>query len=49
MERTGYKGQTDEDKLKRGLNYKLGEDWAVILKKPEMVEEQMVLLREMGH
>ena len=46
---TGYKGQTVEDKLKRGLNYKLGEDWARVIKKPEMVEEQIVLLRDMRH
>ena len=49
MWRTGYKGQTVEDKLKRALNHKLGEDWARVIKKPETVEEQIVLLREMGH
>ena len=49
MWQTGYKGQIVEDKLKRGLNYKLGEDWARVIKKPETVEEQIVLLREMGH
>ena len=46
---TGYKGQTVKDKLKRGLNHKLGEDWARVIKKLETVEEQIVLLREMGH
>ena len=30
MWQTGYKGQTVEDKLKRGLNYKLEEDWISI-------------------
>ena len=49
MWQTGYKGQTVKDKLKRGLNHKLGEDWARVIKKPETVEEQIVLLREMGH
>ena len=49
MWRTGSKGQRVEDKLKRGLNYKLGEDWARVIKKPETVEEQIVLLREIGH
>ena len=49
MWRTSYKRQTVEDKLKRGLNYKLGEDWAKVIKKPETREEQIVLLREMGH
>ena len=49
MWRTGYKGQTVEDKLKRGLNHKLGEDWARVIKKPETVEEQIILLREIGH
>ena len=49
MWRSGYKGQTVEDKLKQGLNHKLGEDWARVIKKPETVEEQIVLLREMGH
>ena len=49
MWQTSYKGQTVEDKLKRGLNHKLGEDWARVIKKPETMEEQIVLLREMGH
>ena len=49
MWRTGYKGQTVEDKLKRGLNHKLGEDWDRVIKKPEAMEEQIVLLREIGH
>ena len=49
MWRTGYKGQTVEDKLKRGLNHKLGEDWARVIRKPETVDEQIALLREMGH
>ena len=49
MCRTGYKGQTLEDKLKWGLNHKLGEDWARVIKKLETVEEQIVLLREMRH
>ena len=49
MRRTGYKGQTVEDKLKRGLNHKLGEDWASVICKPDMVDEQIALLREMGH
>ena len=46
---TSYKGQTVEDKLKWGLNHKLGEDWARVIKKPKTVEEQIVLLREMEH
>ena len=49
MWQTSYKGQTVKDKLKQSLNYKLGEDWARVIKKPEMVEEQIVLLKEMGH
>ena len=27
----------------------MGEDWARVIKKPETVEEQIVLLREIGH
>ena len=49
MWQTSYKGQTVEDKLKRGLNHKLAEDWASVIKKAEMVEEQIVLHREMGY
>ena len=49
MWQAGYKGQTVKDKLKRGSNHNLGEDWARVIKKPETVEEQIVLLREMGH
>ena len=49
MWRTGYKGQTVEDKLKRGLNHKLAEDWARVIKKPETGEEQIILLREVRH
>ena len=46
---TGYKGQTIEDKLKRGLNHKLGKDWARVINKLETVDEHITLLREIGH
>ena len=49
MQQTGYKGQTIEDKLKPGLNHKLGEDWARVIKKPEIVGKQIVLLSEMEY
>ena len=49
MWRISYKEQSVENKLKQGLNHKLGEDWGRVIKKPETVEEQIVLLREMGH
>ena len=49
MWRTGYKGAIVEDKLKRGLNARLAKDWARVVNKPETVERQIALVREMGH
>src|SRR5690606_28878025 len=47
--RTGYKGDVVKDKLERSLNYKLAERWAAERDKPYAVEEQIQLLREIGH
>src|SRR5690606_35976835 len=47
--RTGYKGDVVKDKLERSMNYKLAKQWTAERDKPYAVEEQIQLLREIGH
>jgi len=47
--RTGYLEEVAKDKLVRGLNKEVGLAWAQIPNKPEKLEEQMTMLRDIGH
>jgi len=46
---TGYDGDIVKDKLRIDLNEELGRDWAKITRKPDNIDQQIDMVREMGH
>ena len=49
MWHTGYTEEIAKDKLNRGLNREVGLAWAQTPQKPRALQEQMVLIRDIGH
>jgi len=47
--RTGYPEKVAKDKLIRGLNKEVRLAWAQIPNKPEKLNEQIAMLRDIGH
>jgi len=47
--RTGYPEEVAKDKLVRGLNKEVGLAWAQTPNKPDKLDEQMAMLRDIGH
>jgi len=47
--RTGYPEEVVKDKVIRGLNKQVGFSWARTPSKPEKLNEQMAMLRDIGH
>jgi hypothetical protein len=46
---TGYKGDVVKDKLRTGLSQDLAKEWSRVHPKPDTVNGQFALLRDMGH
>jgi hypothetical protein len=46
---TGYQEDVVKDKLRSGLTKDLAKEWSRVHPKPETVDAQIALLREMGH
>jgi hypothetical protein len=46
---TGYREEVVKDKLRSGLSEDLAKEWSRVHPKPDTVNAQMVLLRDMGH